>query len=390
MPRKADEILISGIGVISPFGKTPEEFWEGLVSKKKVEKVLDCFQSLGYENPPGIEIPYIEKLKIPEERILYMGGRAISSAIRDWGGNLSDFKRIGLIVGSGLGLSDQWLYEGNYSKDDNHLSSLAEKLAASANLECETIYIGNACCSGSQAISYGMDLLELGDFDLVIAGGIDILSQMAYAGFLRLHAIDYSGCKPFDINRKGIMVGEGAAFYVMHRQSQTNKNQKVYCSLTGTSVTSDAFHVVQMNQDGVEISRAITEALQEAGQAKGNIDLIVAHGTGTVLNDRVESKIINEFFGEDLSNLYVTSPKGAIGHTGGASGALGVLVAIGSIVSGIIPPILNLESIDPECKIPLVNDKFIEHNVDVAMVNAFAFGGTNVVIICEKYNTEAA
>ncbi|MCC5466503.1 beta-ketoacyl-[acyl-carrier-protein] synthase family protein [Pelosinus baikalensis] len=389
MENRKDGALITGIGVLSPYGSSVDEFWNGLKAGKNVEKELTRFKDLGIDHPSGVEACLPLQFISPEERILYMGEKAIASAILDWGGDLNGFKRITLVVGSGLGLADQLYFDSDQPEGCKFLSTLADKLALRTGINCNAIFIGNACSAGSQAISYGKDLLDLDDSDLVIAGGIEMLSQMAYAGFIRLKAIDSNGCRPFDRDRKGIMVGEGAVFFVLEKSKKiVDERDKAYCLLSGAGVTSDAYHIVQIKQDGTEIMRGMDEALSAAGLTKSDVDMIVAHGTGTVQNDKIESEIIRKYFDDHLLLMCITAPKSAIGHTGGASGAFGVLVAVGAILSGIIPPTFNSENIDPECWMPLVYGKYTKRDVRVVMVNAFAFGGSNVIIICEKCNAE--
>ena len=234
-----------------------------------------------------------------------------------------------------------------------------------------------------------MDLLDSQCFDLVIAGGIESLSLMALSGFLRLYSLDKNGCKPFDKDRKGIMVGEGAAFFILERTSEIiSKRKNVYCILAGAGISNDAYNIVQIDPSGTEIKRAMDQAFDVSGLSKSDIDLIVAHGTGTTINDKVESKIINEYFKECLSSINVTTSKGATGHTGGSSGAFGLLTGIGALLTGCIPPILNLKNVDLDVKIPLIYGKYKKHKVEVVMVNAFAFGGTNIILICKKWNKD--
>ncbi len=389
MNRRRDDVLITGIGLLSPFGNTFELFWEGLKYRKKAERQIKHFDALRVRNLPGIEVQYPSDRYEPEERILHMGTAAVRAALEDWGGSLVDYGKVGLLVGSGLGLSDQMFFRDTKGEEEGYLASLADKIALRVGIDCETIYIGNACCAGSQAVSYGMDLLDTGSFDIIIAGGIDIISQAAYGGFLRLNSIDMKGCKPFDRDRKGIMVGEGTVFFILEKSSgMKRKNCKTYCSLVGYGITSDAFHVVQMRQDGMEIQRAMEQALEAAGLDKGDINLVIAHGTGTPLNDRVESQVISRFFGCHLPFINVTSVKGALGHTGGASGAFNVLTAVGAITKGIIPPTANLVNVDPQCSLPLVYGDYKPSGIRAVMVNSFAFGGTNITLVCSKWHGE--
>lgn len=389
MDKKKDDVLITGIGLVSPYGDTLEDYFKGLTYRKEAKKRITVFNQGFPMEPTGVEISLPSHCNSPEKRLFYMGEKAIRSALTDWNGCLSGFGKIGLIVGSGLGLEDQLLHSSQGEQNQDYLSSMGEELAARVGLKCEVIYIGNACSAGSQAISYSADLLEQGCFDLIIAGGIDILSRIAYNGFLRLNAIDPEGCRPFDKDRKGITVGEGAAFCVMQKMSSLNKQAgKVYCTVAGSGVSGDAYHIVQMQQDGKQIIRAIREALTYADITKDDVDLIVAHGTGTVLNDFNEAKIISGFFEGRKENLWVTAPKGAIGHSGGASGLFGIMTAIGAIQYEEIPPVANLKNLDPEVNIPLVTNLSQPYKVKTALVHSFAFGGTNVVIALKRYNGE--
>jgi 3-oxoacyl-[acyl-carrier-protein] synthase II len=250
----------------------------------------------------------------------------------------------------------------------------------------ETFTISTACSAGSQAISFACDLLASNYCDQVIAGGIDSISKTAYAGFLRLLSLDESGCHPFDKNRKGIMVGEGAAFFLLRKKPEKKYPLKVYAALKGHSVTNDAYNIVQMRADGAQVKRAMTEALKIAGLEKEHIDLIVAHGTGTQLNDRTEAAIIYDFFQGKTAGLSITAPKGALGHTGGASGAFGLLTGICAIQHQMVPPTVGLNNLAPEIQLAIVKDAPLRRPVQNVMVNSFAFGGTNVILICGKAN----
>lgn len=386
MDNRKEQVVITGVGLVSPLGLTLKDFFTGLIKKTDVYRDIKVFDSLKAVNPKGMQVEECSLDYRPEEIILNMGECAIRSAIADRGLDTDSLSNISLVFGSGLGLTDQLYFE---DKDIHYLSSLGERLCGRLGLKCEIIYIANACCAGSQAVCYGVDLLRYTDTDLVIAGGLDILSQAAYAGFQRLNAIDPDGCRPFDRERKGISVGEGAAFFTMERNTpDLNKNRKVYCAVTGFGMTNDAYHVVQLKPDGLEIIRAMDEAVQSSGLSKDDIDLIVAHGTGTAQNDRVESSIIRTYFNEQLEHIHVTTPKGAIGHTGGASGAFGIATAIGSIIYGEVPSVTNLKTIDENFEIPLVFEA-VKKTINTVMVNAFAFGGTNIVVICKSINEES-
>lgn len=386
---KNENIVVTGLGVISPYGNTFSEFWRGITSGKSNLQTVTNFQEAKWTNPKAVQIDLPSGYDVPLERILYLGVQAAKNALENWQGDLNSYEKIGFIVGSGLGLADQLNPKYADYQNGDFLSQLGNLVASQLGLNADVIYLSNACSAGSQAISFGMDLLALDEYDLVIAGGLDILSQVAYAGFLRLNSIDHDGCRPFDLDRKGIMVGEGAAFFVLEKAATAVKNNhEIHCNLAAASTTHDAFHIVQIKPDCKEIFRALDAALDDAKLAKDSVDLIVAHGTGTIINDKVEAYLINNYFGDQAEYIHITAPKSAMGHTGGASGAFSLLVSIGALQTGIIPPVINLKNIDPQCNLPLIATECKSARIDVAVINTFAFGGTNVILICQNWESK--
>lgn len=369
-------IYITGIGVQSHWGNTPQIYWNRTINMTSDVREVDYYETVEAIVRGKARLSDMNKSKGALERILTLGKHSLKACIDDWG-NDQKAQRVALIVGSGLGLAD---IPNKQTFDEKILSSLGQIIAQSVKYPFErVIYIGNACCAGSQAIAYGMQLLMLDCYDVVIAGGMDAFSVDASAGFIRLHAIDYEGCKPFDKYRKGIAIGEGACFFTLEREKGVAHN---YGVLRASNTTNDAFHVVQMNPNGEQIKKAILGVLSRGKCKPEEIDLIVAHGTGTNINDRVESSVIKEIFnGYDYR---VTSIKGKIGHTGGGSGTFSLLTAIGAMNTGMVPAIVNLRERDPECDIFTVMGRAEKYEVSTALINAFAFGGTNVCLLLQK------
>lgn len=370
------DVYITGIGVQSHWGNDPHMFWDKTTEITSDVTNIDYYKILRVIAKGKARFSDIKKNKGILERIVILGKDSLKSCIDDWG-NRQEGQKVALLVGSGLGLSDT---PNMQTLDEKILSSLGQEIAESVQYPFDkVIYIGNACCAGSQAIAYGMQLLMHNCYDVVIAGGIDAFSADASAGFMRLHAIDYEGCKPFDHYRKGISIGEGACFFALERKKSLLHN---YGILKASNTTNDAFHVVQMNPNGKQIKSAILGVLARAACEPKDVDLIVAHGTGTIVNDKVEANVIKDIFnGYDYR---VTSIKGKIGHTGGGSGAFGLLTAIGAMNTGMIPAIVNLKERDPDCEILTVKGKSERREVSIALINAFAFGGTNVCLLLQK------
>lgn len=380
MIRQNEQIQITGVGVVSACGNTLQEFFTSLLIGGNYEKNIDFGNCVKFSYNKGIlaEMPPFQA----EERVTDLGSLALKRAYEDWQGNIESYSKTVCIIGSGMGMADE--LKNHVDEPAFYLSSLAGKITRYAGLNCESIYIGNACVSGSQAVSLGIDLLESGYCDLVFAGGVDCLSLMAYAGFNRLNAIDRSSCRPFDKNRAGISVGEGAVFFVLEKKNASEEakvQNKSYATILSASVTNDAYHIVRMDPNGTEILRAMEETTYKAGIEKKDIDTVIAHGTGTILNDKTELKILHDFFGEYRKEICVMSVKGAIGHTGGAAGSFNILTAIGCIQYGKVPRTSNTRELDEDCCVPVVYGTGINRQVKTVMANTFAFGGTNIILL---------
>lgn len=364
------KVYITGIGIQSKLGNTLTDFWHGInqdwiqekqsltIHHHKKEILADMTSHTMYEENY-------------EEYFLNMCYEAIVSAIHNAKISLTNQEGC-IILGTGMGMSDECLKGVNVA--DAFMSQLACKIQKRLQTKLKVIIIANACCAGAQSIAYAYDLLRVHGYDFIIAGGIEAFSYITYCGFKRLNAIDNTGCKPFDTNRKGIYVGDGAVFYVLRN---TNIDGS-YCKILGQAVTSDAYHIVAPKPDGSHIYRAISQALHKAKKQQHDIDVIVAHGTGTRLNDRIEGHVIYELFG----NIDVTAPKGKIGHTGGASGAFGLLTALCALEFQCIPYIVNLNEQDKTIKFKGRMYKKKHKTINNVLVNCFAFGGTNTVLVC--------
>lgn len=374
------KIFITGVGAVTPFGDSPDGFFDGLLRQVDLYADMTVLKGLPEKKAKGVEVPFVKPAQ-PVERFMELGTGALRSALYDWGGRQSEKSRIVFVLGTGVGVSDQLLIDPD--ADTETIRMPASRLAENAGMQCSPVCVGSACSASSEAIAYAADLLREERCDMAVAGGVEALSQLVYMGFMRLHALDEKGCRPFDENRKGIMVGEGAAFFVMEREGECRGN-KVYAALLGSGITNDAYHVVGMDKSGTQIKRAMGLALADAEVSGEDVDLIVAHATGTRLNDATEAECIKSFFGKNLAHVRVVAPKSAIGHTGGASGAFGVLTALECIRSNILPPVLRLEIPDEQCSLPVVYKTAQHRKISTAMINSFAFGGVNVVLMLGK------
>ena len=244
--------------------------------------------------------------------------------------------------------------------------------------------IPNACAAGNFAIGYGYDLLRLGDTDLALAGGSDAFSKIAYTGFARMFAIAPQMCQPFDKNRKGMLVAEGAGLVVLERlEDALERKAPIYAEVLGYGVSCDARHMTAPFADGMK--EAIENALAESGVSPREVDYISAHGTGTAVNDREECGAIKKVFPDNYKKIPVSSIKSMLGHTMGAASGIETVACCLAIKNGNLPPTINYQTPDPECDIDCVPNVSRRHKVDIALNNASAFGGNNSCLVFKRY-----
>jgi 3-oxoacyl-(acyl-carrier-protein) synthase len=270
--------------------------------------------------------------------------------------------------------------------------SASGALAIDWNLRGPNFAPVSACAAAADAIGLAYQAIKLGQAKAFIAGGSEAsIHLVGILAFDRLGAMSHNNdqpagaCRPFDKNRDGIVMGEGAAaLMVEDREFAQARGAQILAEVVGYGATSDAFHVVAPAENGAGARRAIRRALQDAQIRPEDIDWISAHGTGTQLNDKYETMAIKEIFGDTAYQVPITSTKPLTGHMMGATGALEVIFGIKAIETGIIPPTINYETPDPDCDLDYVPNVAREWRVDTFMSNAFGFGGHNAVLILQR------
>ena len=262
------------------------------------------------------------------------------------------------------------------------LSATVDRLASALGPFARARTVCSACSSGANAFALGKAWIELGLVDAVLVGGTDGLCRLTFTGFNALNAIDPSPARPFDVNRRGLTLGEGAGFAVLEDAARADaRGVPHHVELVGVGITSEAHHITNPQEDGVMPARAIERALKQAGLAPTDVDYVNAHGTATPLNDAMEARAIERALEGETSRVYVSSTKGQIGHTLGAAGAIEAIVAALAVRDGKLPPTAGLEEIDPRCaKLRHVPKGGVDHDVRVALSNAFGFGGVDTVL----------
>jgi 3-oxoacyl-[acyl-carrier-protein] synthase II len=241
-----------------------------------------------------------------------------------------------------------------------------------------------ACSAGNYAIGYGVDQIRMGRSNLIIAGASDAFSRVGFTGFNQFKAVAPERCQPFDRDRKGMMVAEGAGVVILESLKHAQqRGASVYAEILGYGLSCDAFHMTSSSVEG--LARCMKRALRESGISPDEVDYVSAHGTGTLTNDRNECAALAEVFGGRLPSLPVSSVKSMLGHTMGAASAIEAIVCALAVKHDIIPPTINYETPDPDCPIDCVPNIARKHPVTIAMNNSYAFGGNNACLIVKKY-----
>jgi 3-oxoacyl-[acyl-carrier-protein] synthase II len=246
--------------------------------------------------------------------------------------------------------------------------------------------ISNACASGANAIGHAWWLLRQGRAERILAGGYDALAQVTFSGFDSLQALSPTQCRPFDVGRNGLALGEGAAMLTLETlQSATERRATILGEIIGYGAGTDVHHLTQPHPEGQAAWETMTQACGVAGLEVSDIGYINAHGTGTVLNDAAEAKAINRWAGERAGSIPVSSTKGGIGHLLGAAGAVETVICLMVLREGWLPPTVGVETVDPVCQFPVVTTPTPAH-VEHALTNSFGFGGANATLILRRWS----
>ena len=406
-------VVITGLGVIAPNGIGKDEFWENSIKGKSGISKIVGFDVTGLDSKIAAQIKnfdplkYMSKLKSKKiDRFAQFGVAASKLAIEDSGLELDkeNKDRIGVSLGTGLGGASYHeevvlkMKKDNFSKSDPLSIPKITSNAASSNvaiifsLTGPNVTLSTACSSGAHGIGYAYDLIKLNRADIIIAGGTEApITPFALCTFDSLKVLStrndspQEASRPFDKERDGFVIGEAAGVVVLEELDHAlNRNAHIYAEIVGYSLTSGAFHMVMPNAEGKDIARTMLLALKEAKIEPKEIDYISAHGTSTQANDKVETRAIKEVFGDYAYKIPISSVKSMIGHTLGASGAIGVIVCVLAMETDIIPPTINYKYKDPECDLDYVPNQARKAKVTVAISNSFGFGNNNISVVTRK------
>ena len=417
-------VVVTGLGMVTPLGNNVDSSWEGIINSKSGIKKISLFDTNDLpdsiskvageinvseeDNNAFNPTLYIEKKDIKKmDRFIWFGIAAAEEAIKDsgWQPTSDEEKQnTGVIIGSGIG--------GLTSIQDTSISTVEKGIkrispffipSALINLVSGHVSIKygfsgpnlapvTACATGSHAIGEAMEIIKRGDADIMVAGGTEAaICQIGIGGFSAMHALSTNqdpskASRPWDKDRDGFVMGEGAGVLVLEEYEHAKKRgAKIYAEVVGYGLTGDAYHITAPDSSSGGAKRAVKMALKKANMNPEDIGYINAHGTSTPMGDVLEFNAIKDTFSSCLDKIYMSSTKSATGHLLGAAGAIEAIFSIKAIQNGILPPTLNLDNPDEACNgIDLIPHKSKEVKVNAVLSNSFGFGGTNASLIFKK------
>ncbi|MDM5335836.1 beta-ketoacyl-[acyl-carrier-protein] synthase family protein [Fictibacillus enclensis] len=381
-----NSISITGTNAITSIGQNLRETWEGLLNGSSGAEKVTRFKIDSFQNQRACEIKKLIKQRTPSRTVNLLLD-CIEGALKSANLNLPlENKVVGLCIGTTMGEIEP--FEKNLIHGLNELPAgpdmIGQALYEILGLNGPLWTFTNACAAGNFAIAKAMDEVEDDEVDIMIACGVDVLSQVAFTGFSSLRAMSPDVCSPFNSGRKGLLLGEGAGAIIIEKTKDTvERNQKPLASLCAYGFSSDGHHITQPDPEAKGAIRAIQQALLVAKLSPKDIGYVSAHGTGTLANDYMETKALNEVFPRNCE-YHVSSIKGHIGHTLGAASVIEAVISVQALISGILPQNLNLQEIDPLCNLPLIKDTPLKKNINYVLSNSYAFGGVNSSIILGK------
>jgi 3-oxoacyl-[acyl-carrier-protein] synthase II len=398
LPRR---VAVTGLGIISGLGGSVPAFSEGLFSGRCGIRPVSLFDTSGYPCRSAAEVDPVEyeTLSRPVKarrisRCDVLGLIAADEAVKDSGIDRAhpDWRRTGVVLGGGAGGMLSWerfrrtLWSGNGRPRPSLVlaaspCTLTDLVASRFGLRGFRSTITTACSSSATSIGYGFDLIRAGQQDIVIAGGSESLCELTFAGFSSLKVMAPDFCRPFDRNRKGLTLGEGAAILILEEYRHAEeRGARIYAEVLGYAINADAYHMTSPDPDAAGMQRVMIGALTAAGVRVEQLSYINAHGTGTKVNDQMEAVAIRGALGRAAGRLVVSSTKSMTGHCLGAAGSIEAVATILALHVQTVPPTIHLEEPDPECGLDFVPNLARKQPIDFAISNSFAFGGNNTCL----------
>ena len=408
-------VVITGMGTINAVGNNIEDTWKGLLAGKSGIETVTRFDVEQFNSKIAGTVKnfdplnYFEKKEVDKNDFYSQYAMAAAEeTVSDSGLLKSSFdkNKVGVITGVGIGgmitLEEQHtllITKGARRVSPFFIPKMISNIAGAMiaikyefkgiNFNCVS-----ACASANHAIGTAFRSIQYGDADAIVTGGIEAsVTPLAFAGFCSMRAMSTKNdepekaCRPFDLNRDGFVMGEGAAFLMLEElEHALKRNAKIYAEVVGYGATDDAFHITAPAENGEGGARAMQMAIDDAKIAPSEIQYINAHGTSTPLNDKNETTSIKTIFGDHAYKLTINSTKSMVGHTLGAAAGIEAIACIKAIEDGKIHPTINFETPDPDCDLDYSHNVVTYREIEYALSNSLGFGGHNGVMIFKKYD----
>ncbi len=406
-------IVITGLGVISPVGNTKDEFWKSLIEGKSGVAGIKAFDPDGFTSHIAAEVKGFDPSRFinPKDlkrmdKFVQYAVSASKMALDDAGLDLGkeDLNRIGTVVGSGIGglytIEEQ--YKNLLEKGPSRISPFLipmlivnmapGQISITFGIKGPNSCVATACASGTHAIGDSFKIIQRGEADVMITGGTEsCITPLGFGGFCAMKALSTRNdeperaSRPFDRDRDGFVMGEGSGMIVLEEYEHAKKRSaKIYAEVVGYGMTGDAYHMTAPCIDGDGAKRSMRMALEDAKLLPQDVSYINAHGTSTVLNDKVETIAIKDVFGNYAKKVAISSTKSMTGHLLGAAGGVECAVCALAIKNGVAPPTINYETPDPECDLDYVPNHARQMKIKVAMTNSLGFGGHNATLVLKR------
>ena len=383
-------VFITGLGLVSPIGANVREYWNSLLEESRLP-------DQGYAELAdriANRYIYIHDGILEDEaemgRATALSLEAVRQALEDAGIAQDYDLRCGAMVGTTMGdeakLEAARPIEEAPSARQDYPFQVASAIARRFGLYGPNLQVSNACTSGLYAVDLAADAIRRGEADAMVCGGVECASRIVLSCFNRLGALDEGKCRPFDRERKGTVLGEGAAYVVLESEQSLAQRGHAhsYCEYKRSGWSCDAYQTTAPEPSGQQIERALNEALEKSGLVPTQIDCILPHATGTPLNDALEARLLEQLFGASPNPPAITAIKSKIGHNGGASGVFSVVTACLIFEHGRLPATANLQQMEQEFSLPIPLGDAMDLRPQNLLVNAYAFGGNNISVVLGK------
>lgn len=403
-------VVITGLGVVHSLGTDVETFWSGIKEGKNGIKTITKFDTTDFSTKVGAQIDNFDSSicidKKEAKRMDFFTQYAVVAAheaVKMSGLDFSamDPYRSGVLIGSGIGGMET--LENNcrtlFEKGPKRVSPFfvpmmianmaSGQVAIKYGLKGHNACVVTACATANHSIGDAMRIIQIGGADVMVTGGSEAsITPLGYAGFCAMRAMSENedpktACRPFDKNRDGFVMGEGAGILILEEYEHAkNRGAKILAEIVGYGATCDAYHITAPDPEGDAGVKCLQMAVEDAGITPDRIDYVNAHGTSTPLNDPLESKSIKKVFGEKVP---VSSSKSMTGHLLGAAGGVEAIISIMAIRDSFLPPTINLNESDPECDLDYIPNKGRHKEIEYVISNALGFGGHNGALVFKKY-----